>query len=244
MAYKPISEQIRFWDHIEELRIRLIRSIIGVLIGSVLGLFFSKQILNFLTLPFKKSFPETSLVVISPIEGFSVYFLVGIASGIVFTLPWVFYQLWGFVSPALKKSEKRIVLPLVLISTTLFLVGAIFAWWLLPRALVFLGKFPEGNAQVFWSLNTYITFIVLLIVSFGVMFQLPLIMAVLIRLGIATPSTFRKQRRISYVIILILSAIITPTTDIFTLAVLSIPLMLMYEISILIGSIWKVQSER
>ncbi|MCX7835080.1 MAG: twin-arginine translocase subunit TatC [bacterium] len=244
MAIKPISEQLKFWDHIEELRIRIIRSFLGVLVGSILGLIFTKHFLKILTIPFQKAFPDRTLVLLSPTEGFSVYFLVGISGGILLALPWVFYQLWGFVSPALKLNEKKTILPLVFLSTFLFLLGAIFAWWILPNALLVLSQFAKEISNVFWSLDTYITFTVLLAIAFGGMFQLPLITAVLIRLDLVTKKTFRKYRRIAYILILILSAIITPTTDVFTLVLLSIPLILMYELSILIGSLWHRRSEK
>lgn len=239
MNEQPPSQQLKFWEHLEELRKRLILSIVGIVIGSIAGLIFSKQILDFLTFPFYKSFPAMSLVVISPVEGFSVYMMVGIAGGITVTIPWVFYQIWGFVSPALRKSEKKTVLPLVLISTFLFLIGSSLAWWILPRALNFLGQFSVDTAEVFWSLDTYVTFVVLLAIAFGLMFQLPLITSILIRLGIASQETFQRQRRIAYIIILVVSAVITPTTDIFTLSALTIPLIIMYELSIIIGSIWR-----
>ncbi|MDK9699195.1 MAG: twin-arginine translocase subunit TatC [bacterium] len=238
-----MSTDLKFWDHVDELRKRLIRAVLGVLVGAAGGLYYSEQLLAWLTQPFRDALPANAqLAVLTPTEGFNVYILVGLYGGVIVALPWVFYQLWGFVAPALYPTERRLVVPLVLASTLLFLLGAGMCWWLLPQALAFLAGFSTGNSTVFWSLDTYVTFVVLLAVAFGVCFQLPIVMAVLIKIDLVSPETFRHYRRIAYVIIVIIAAIVTPTTDIFTLSALSIPLIVLYEASIIFGSLWQRRS--
>lgn len=237
------SEQLKFWDHIDELRKRVIRSLYGVAIGASVGLYYADKTMELLTLPFRQSSMANShLTVLSPVEAFNVYIMVGIWSGLMLALPWVFWQLWGFVAPGLYKKERFTVVGLVIASTLLFLVGAVFCWWLLPRGLEFLGEFSKGNSEVFWSLEKYLSFVVFLALAFGLCFQLPVAMAVLIKLGVVQAKTFRDGRRFAYVVIAVVAAVVTPTTDLFTMAALMLPLLVLYEISIIFGSLWQRRS--
>jgi len=234
------STQLRFWDHIEELR-----TFIGIALGSCVGLYFGTDLVNFITMPFRENASsQAHMTVLSPMEGFNIYLEVGIWGGVILALPWVFYQLWRFVAPGLYKTERRMVYVLIFASTGLFLMGVGLTWWMLPYGIKWLSEFSNGNSEIFWSLEHYVNFVVLLALAFGICFQLPLVMALLIRLGLVPPSIFRKYRRIAYVIIAVVAAVVTPTADMFTMAAMMVPLMILYEISLLFGSIWHRRSQR
>ncbi|MFH1010927.1 MAG: twin-arginine translocase subunit TatC, partial [bacterium] len=136
--------------------------------------------------------------------------------------------------------------PLALLSTLLFFGGVAFAWWILPAALGFLGSFAQFGLQNLWSLKNYISMVVFLLLAFGVIFQLPLVMGVLMALGLVPAGFFRRNRRYAIVIIFILAALATPTTDMLTMLLMAGPLVVLYEISIVVGSMIqrKRQAER
>ncbi len=239
------SEELHFWDHISELRKRLIHALLGVAVTSSVGLYYADLIMKWLTKPFRDSgIANGHLSVLSPVEAFNVYIMVGIWGGVIIALPWVFYQLWRFVAPGLYKKERRTVIYLVFASTFFFLGGVAFCWWLLPRGIAFLASFSIGNSEVFWSLDKYLSFVVFMALAFGICFQLPLVMAVLIRLGLVKPKTFRESRRFAYVAIAVLSAAVTPTTDMFTMSAMMIPLIILYEISIVFGAMWQRKAQK
>jgi sec-independent protein translocase protein TatC len=137
------------------------------------------------------------------------------------------------VGPGLRKKEKLWLFPIVISSTILFWGGVIFAWQIIPAALSFLGSFAEVGIQNLWSLKSYINLILFLLLAFGTIFQLPLVMSVLMATGLVTSKFFRKYRRYAVVIIFILSAIATPTTDAVTMMLMVGPMLILYE-----GSIW------
>jgi sec-independent protein translocase protein TatC len=224
-----------FWDHLEELRKRLIISILFVIAGFFIASFFVAQIQNFLIDSF---FPSqvTPLAYLKPTEGFVVSLKLALVCGLILATPGVLYQFWRFVAPGLYPKERRMILPVVLTSTVSFLVGILFSFFVLPYATNFFLSFGAGKIQNVWSFGSYITFITQLMLAFGLVFEMPLIIYFLVRLGVVSPQTLRKQRRYAIIIILIIAAIITPP-DIFTMTMIAVPMIVLFELSILIASI-------
>lgn len=224
--------------HMDELRRRLIISILTVLACSLFSYFYSDKILAIL----KKPFPH-SLVFISPQEPFIITLKIAIFAGIIFALPMIIYQVWRFVSSGLKEKEKRYLFVYVPFSLLLFLSGASFAYFLvIPIGLRFLLSFGGGSLEPMISISKYLSFITLMTLAFGIVFELPVVFLILARMGIVSPQFLAKKRKVFIVAIFILAAILTPP-DAFTQILLAVPLLILYEVSILLTKIVVVQRD-
>lgn len=226
---------MEFITHLEELRKRLIRVIIILLGSSLLCLIFSEHLLKFIT----DTFPidETShLALLQPTEGFVVRLKVAFVAGLILSAPLWFAQIWGFISPGLYKNEKKIIYPVIFLSAFAFIAGAAFGYWILPHAAEYFRSFAVNDMAVSWSLGKYLDFSLRILIAFGVVFELPLIVYLLARLGVVTTKQLRKYRRHVAIGVLIASGLITPP-DIFTMIVLAVPLIILYEVGIIMASI-------
>lgn len=181
-----------------------------------------------------------TLFAAAPMEKFMVVFKASFVVGLIFAAPVILYEIWTFVLPALKHNERRYFLPLFLITLFFFSIGAIFAFFVvIPVSIPILASLlPSIQNQ--WRIENYFSFIGWLVLSFGVSFELPVVMGFVSRLGIINAKFFRKQRKIAVVVVFIASAILTPTQDPFTMCLMAIPLMILYEVgirfSVLFGS--------
>lgn len=229
------EKEMPFLEHLEEFRNRIIKAIIGVIIGAVICLIFSKQLLNVLLWPTTRVDMPIDIQVLKVQGMFIVTLEIAFFGGILVSLPFLLYQTWMFIAPGLYRNEKRYVPRVIASATLLFLTGVAFAYFLIfPFALeFFLGLAPE-TVQTNIAIDFYISFIIRLLVIFGVVFQLPIMSYFLSKMGIITPVFMRKHRRHSIVIIFVMAALFTPP-DPFTQVMLAIPLILLYEISIYIS---------
>jgi sec-independent protein translocase protein TatC len=230
----PEPAAMTFWDHLDELRKRLLRSIAAIAVLATAGYFVADRALAYLVKPFYDQV-KGSLALLAPGDGFIIQVKVGILIGMMVAIPYVFFQLYGFIGPGLRKQEKRWIWPVVLISSFLFWVGVAFAWWSLPAALEFLGSFAQFGVQNLWSLKNYVNLVIFLILAFGVIFQLPLVMGIVIALGLIPSGFFRKHRRYAIIVIFLIAAVATPTTDMMTMVLMAVPLCILYEMSIWVG---------
>jgi len=219
-----------FVDHLEELRWRLFKAILAVVIMALIAFYFSDELFKLLIIPLG----DVKLHVTEVTGSFYAYLKVSFFAGIFGALPIVFYQLWMFISPGLYKQEKKVVIPLVTISSLLFLIGAAFCYFVvLPLALNFLIGFSGDILNPIITVGSYISFTGLLLIAFGFAFELPIVAYFLGRVGLISSSFLAKGRRYAIVAILILGAVITPP-DVFTQVLLAIPIYLLYEISIIL----------
>jgi sec-independent protein translocase protein TatC len=229
--------EMSFLDHLEELRWRLIYAIIGIVIGSIAAWIFIEPLIELVLLKPARD----SGAVLQNLRPFGQLFLfvqVSIVVGIVATLPNLFYQLWRFISPALKKNEKKYILSIVIFSTVCFLAGIAFAYFvMLPLALKFAAEFGTEAIKNEFAINEYMSIIISVMLAAGFVFELPMISFFLTKLGILTPAFMRKYRRHAIVAILVLAAFLTPGADPISQIVLAVPLVLLYEISIFISKI-------
>lgn len=218
-----------FLDHLEELRQRLLKCIFSIMIFSVISYFFSKQIMKILLLPY----PEAEkLIFLAPTEGFITYIKISVFVGIIFSLPVIFYQLWKFIAPGLYNKEKKYIPTIVFFSTFFFLTGALFCYFvIIPFGLKFLLGFSTDQLEPNIQIKEYLKFVTLLIMVFGIIFELPLLSYFLTKMGLLTPEFMKTKRRYGIVTIFILAAILTPP-DIVTQIFLALPLILLYEVSI------------
>ncbi len=254
MSRKKPASEMNFLDHLDELRSVLIKALIGLMIGVIVSYFFSPRIQDLLLLAFKT--PENiRLSLLYPTEGFMVQLKISLVAGIFVAAPWIFYQFWSFVAPALYDNEKRWIGPTVFFTSLCFITGAVFAWFVLLWATSFLMGFASDGGSVtlgwgghtflefgtpavenVWSLGKTLDFILRMFLAFGVMFELPVAMYFLARLGLVDAKFLRTYRKHAYVLVLIAAAIITPP-DVITQIALGLPLFGLYEISIYVAMI-------
>jgi sec-independent protein translocase protein TatC len=234
---KPILEELAeapFLDHLEELRWRLIKSIIAITVGAVIAFFFSDYLFKILWYPLHQAAPELKIHYFRVTEGFTTRLKLSIVAGAAVASPVVFYQAWKFVLPGLYQREVKMIMPIVFASTFFFFLGVVFCYLvLLPFGLSFFyTQAPEGTEPTL-MMSDYLGFILTLILSFGVVFELPVVSYFLGRIGILTSSFLARGRRYAVIIIAVVAAVITPPDFISQLGV-GIPLYILYEISIII----------
>ena len=235
-----------FLAHLKELRAHVIRALIGLAVGWVIGFIFARPIFDFLTnCNFPTFFVDLEAIqacaeiqAVRPTETLETYFSIAFAAGAVLAMPWMLYQLWLFIVPGLEAHEKKYVYLFVPAATLLFLSGIAFAWaFLLPPALAFLNTFLAESLAIQWTLDNYISFITGFLFWLGVAFQMPLIFYFLARLGILNAKTLRQQWQFSLVGIAIIAAVITPSVDPLTMLLTMVPLTILYLFSIFLAGI-------
>jgi sec-independent protein translocase protein TatC len=225
------GKEMSFLDHLEELRWRLIKSLLGLLAGVILCGIFSDRLVNDVILrPSRTITPPLHLINTVPYGQITFYMMVVIVAGLILASPWILYQLWKFVEPGLLIKERKYISGIVLCTTLCFLAGVAFAYFImLPYMLQFFTTFGTGDIQNMISISEYMSFVLQLILLSGLIFEA--------RFGIVTPAFMRHYRRHAIVIILIIAAVVTPTTDPVTMTVFALPMFLLFEISIWIAAI-------
>jgi sec-independent protein translocase protein TatC len=215
-------------EHLDELRRRIIYILLSVAVTSGGAYYFIDEILEFVT----KVGGIENLVFISPTEAFFVIIKLSILVGIIAAMPFILIQVWRYVGIALKKTERKYLIFFGPVSYVLFLIGAGFAFrGVLPLGIKFLLSFSKENISPMISLNAYIGFLGKMITAFGLMFELPLVILVLSKLGLVTPDILKKGRKYAIVGIFIVAAILTPP-DVVSQIMLAAPILIMYEIGI------------
>jgi len=234
-----LEDTMSLGDHLEELRLRVILAVIGLVVAVAVCLFFGSLIIAFIERPYVAAMGEQArLQSLAPTDGFTSYMNISVMAGVVLSSPWIFYQLWMFISSGLYPSERRYVYIVTPFSAALFIIGALFFVFVIaPVTLKFLVMF---NKQVLgvdsnFTFQNYISFITVSMLIFGLAFQTPIAMYFLIRTHLVSIETITKSRRFVILGIVILSAIATPGTDAFSLLSLAIPLYLLFESGILLG---------
>ena len=215
-------------SHLEELRSRIIKSLLAIVFGSGVAYFFLDEITNFLTAPVGK------LYYMQPGEAFFTYLKIDIATGFLIALPIIFFHAWRFFLPALTKSERAALGLLVPASVILFFAGLAFSFFLImPVALKFFMGFSTDNLQTMFSFQNYFDFVIMFALPFGFVFEMPLIIIVLGKLGILTSEFLGKYRRIVFFLSFVIGALVT-TPDVITQIAVAIPVMLLYEVGYLV----------
>jgi sec-independent protein translocase protein TatC len=219
-------------EHLDEMRQRLIRAVIAVLIGVIAGTFVTPTVLKLLVAPLGDQVP----LAISPTEAPAVFFKVAIVIGLVIAMPVIMYQLFQFARPGLEPVERRYVLVGAPAASLSFAAGVVFAATvLLPAALPFLQGFLFGIVEQRYSIERYISFVSNILVWAGLVFETPLVMYFLAKLGVVTPEGFAKARRVVIIGAAAGAAVITPTTDPVNMLLVMVPFMLLYELGILLA---------
>ena len=227
--------EMPFLDHLDELRTRLIRSLVALLVCCVLGLIAVAHfhVLELVERPIRGLVPDDNLFYTSPTTPFFITLKLGFIVGLILSFPILAYQLWAFLSPALYDNERRFAVPAITVGTLLFLAGIALAYFVvLPYGLAILLGFYEEALSPLITVDEYLKFATGLILAFGLIFEMPVLLVFLSMVGILTPATLSKYRRHAIVVMAILSAVLTPS-DPFTMIAMMMPLVVLYEASIL-----------
>jgi sec-independent protein translocase protein TatC len=223
--------EMPFLEHIEELRWRLIKSLLAIAIFTVTAFFFAEKLYKMVTWPLG----DTKLYYTEITGSFYAYLKIAFYTGIIGALPFVLYQLWKFIAPGLYTKERKIIIALVFFSTILFLIGAAFCFFIvLPFAIKFMLGYGGGEMTPIITVSSYISFTGMLMLAFGASFELPIIGFFFGKIGLISARMLSKVRPYAVVIILFVAAILTPTPDVFTQLLLAIPLYFLYELTIII----------
>lgn len=221
-------------EHLEELRDRLAKSAIALTITTLISFVFAKQFLQLLIAPMG----ETPPVSPSPTTNVVIFAKVALISGVALAMPILVYQLVSFIAPGLTPQEKRYLYLILPGATISFAAGAAFAYFImLPTAIPFLKGFLSDIIDPGWFIDKYITFITSLLFWVGVSFETPLVIFFLAKLGVVTPASLSRYRRYAILVIAVLAAVITPTPDPFNMLLVMAPLIVLYEIGILLAKL-------
>jgi sec-independent protein translocase protein TatC len=229
------QKEMTFLEHLEELRWQIIKAVIGILLATLLCVFFVDYIVQDLLLrPLRAAGLKAQ--VLSPYGIVVLYMEAVLICGIILSMPYTLYCLWKFVAPGLLPKERHYISRLVFFTSFFFFTGVAFGYFvLLPAALTFFATFGTQNIVLNVALDQYVSFTLALLLGAGLVFELPMISYFLTKMGLLTPGFMRKYRRHAIVAILIISAVVTPTPDMVTQTLLAIPMIVLYEVSILVS---------
>jgi len=231
-------------DHLAELRVRIVRSMLAIVLGVIIMMAFYDPILRFIKQPYTDlchrrgvEFCTADLSALGPLDGFSTRISISLYGGIVLAFPVILWQVWRFVVPGLHAKEKKYAVPFIGSTIALFLFGGAIAYWTLGYALEFLISWSGSDINQIFPVDKYVSLVGLMVAAYGVGFEFPVLLVFLQMVGVITPQTLLKQWRYAIMIIFFIAAVITPSGDPISMLALAIPMSIFYLISILIGII-------
>lgn len=225
-----VERKMSFVEHLEELRLRLIISLAVVAVGATVCFFFAFSILDIL----KGPAGDIELVYLSPLEPFMAKFKIAIWAGLFFAMPIVLYETIAFLAPALKSTEKKYVYPAMIGMVVLFALGVFFGYEaVMPAGIKWLFGQAGGVLTPNLTVSMYISFAFMFLLAFGISFETPMVILLLVKLGAVSPQALRRNWRIAYLVILVFSAAVTPDWSPVTMAIMAVPMILLYELSVL-----------
>jgi sec-independent protein translocase protein TatC len=233
-------DAMTLFEHLAELRRRIIVCAIAFTAAAIVGYLEYSRVLSFLRRPLCHANPhDCTLYVTGPLEGFGVHLDVAGYAGLALASPVILFQLWRFVTPGLKASEKRYAIPFVVATLALFATGVTIAWFTFPHALGFLRAASGTGIQEILSPQKYINLLLALMALFGLTFEFPVVLVGLELAGVVSTAQLRKFRRVAIIIIVIAAGVLTPSSDPFSMLAMAVPMLIFYELSIVIGRLMK-----
>lgn len=238
------EDRMTLTEHLAELRTRIIRSMLAVVLGIIVMLAAYDQVLGFLLEPYHRLCSEKpdlcqlsggNVISIAPLEGFSTRLSISTYGGIILALPVLMWQIWRFIVPALHAKEKKYAIPFVASSVALFALGGYVAYWTLEKALDFLISWAGSDVQSSFRVSEYVKLVGLMVAAFGIAFEFPVLLVFLQLVGVLTPQMLLKGWRYAILAIFVIAAVITPSGDPYSMMALALPMTFFYMVSILIG---------
>src|SRR5262245_39399109 len=245
MAPSRSSGDMPFLDHLEELRSRILRSLLAIILCFVLGLWLVDRfhLIDVLKQPIAQFLPSGKLTVLSPTEPLMITLKMGFIVGLVLASPVILWQLWAFLSPALYEKEKKTLVPALFVGLLLFLGGAVASFvFIVPQALRVLLSFQQGTFNPMITFEAYFSFVMQLVLALGLSCELPLLMIILAALGIVATPLLNRIRPYAIVGSFVPGAILSPGADVLSMFMLTIPLLFLYEVGV--AGVWVVQRRR
>jgi len=239
------DEKIPFTVHLEELRARLIKCFIAVGAGFLISYGFKERLFKILTAPLVTLMENNDGLIFTGLpEAFFTYLKVALISGIIISTPVLIYQIWMFIAPGLYKDERKLVIPIIIVSTFFFIGGAFFGYFIVfPFGFKFFLGFATETIKPLPSMREYLTFSSKLLFAFGIVFELPVFITFLAKLGLVTSDFLKKNRKYALLLFFICSAALTPP-DVVTQLMMAFPLMILYEISIAGAKVFGKKSDQ
>lgn len=233
------ESRMSFFEHLEELRTRLIRAVIAITIGFIICIFFKERLYNILADPILALLPKDSALVFTSLpDPFFIHLKVAFVVGTFLAFPYVLYQLWLFIKPGLLEHERKLALPAIVIATLLFYSGAAFAYFVVfPAAFSFFLGYETTVLKPMIAIKEYVSLVSLLMLAFGAVFETPVLIVFLGLLGLVDSAFLKKGRRYFIVIAFIIAAILTPTPDVINQTLMAVPMLIFYELGIQILAI-------
>lgn len=238
--------RMSFIEHLEELRKRLLRAVLAIVVGFGVCFAFKERLFDIIAGPVIKLLPQGSTLVFTGLpDPFFMYLKAAFVAGVFLVLPFVIYQMWLFVRPGLYERERKLAFPFISFGVILFYAGGAFAYFLVfPAAFKFFLGFQTEALKPMLSIRDYVSLVMILMLAFGAVFETPIVIVLLGLLGVVHSDMLRKGRRYFIVLAFIIGAILTPTPDIVNQSLMAIPMLLFYEVGILILSVFEKKRAR
>jgi sec-independent protein translocase protein TatC len=234
------DDTMPLWQHLDQLRNVFVKCLIALFLGICITFHWSEVFVKFLQRPLLKILPpdQAHLYYTGIADKFLVYFKLSMLAAFILVSPYILYQVWKFVAPGLYKNERKLIIPFILLGTVAFIIGASFAYYLvIPYGYHFLINFGSPDDRPLITLTEYFRLTLKLLFAMGLIFEVPVVLVLLAKMGIVRSEFLSRYRRHAAVLVAVVSAIITPTPDAFTMILVMVPLYILYEISIL-GARW------
>jgi sec-independent protein translocase protein TatC len=239
---KTPEDRMTLRDHLAELRTRVIRCMLAIVVGVIVIMAFYDQVLEFLLQPYNDlctrrgpSFCTPQLYGLGPLDGFATRISISLYGGLILAMPVVLWQVWRFVVPGLHAKEKKYAIPFIVSSVLLFVLGGFIAYRTLEYALEFLISWSGSEVQQVYPVSKYVSLVGLMVAAYGIGFEFPVLLVFLQIAGVLTPRMLLKQWRYAILVIFVIAAVITPSGDPISMLALAIPMTLLYFVSVLIG---------
>jgi len=231
------DDKLPLTNHLEELRKRLVHVLIALAIGFTLCYAFKEELFRIVTRPLIEVLPKNSFMVFTSLpEAFFTYMKIAFFASLILTSPYILYEIWKFISPGLYPKEKKYVFPFVFFSTVLFAGGVLFGYFIaLPPAFKFFVSFSSDFLKPMVSMREYLALALKLLLAFGLCFELPVFIFFLTKIGVVNARMLSSQRRYAILVIFIAAAVLTPSPDVVSQLLMAVPLMILYEISIVVS---------
>jgi sec-independent protein translocase protein TatC len=239
LAKEDPEARMSFLDHLEELRSRLLKSVIALAIAFGVCWGYRYELFHFMVTPLKDAYPKLDLISTAPTEALMLYMKMSFFAGIFLAAPFLLYQIWAFVAPGLYQNEKAYAIPFIVFGSFFFLGGAAFGhYFLFPITFGFLGDFGGTDIKFMPKVDEYYTFYSWFLLALGIVFQVPVVIFVLARIGLVTAGFLLRQFKWAVLLAFIIAAVVTPTPDIVTQTLLALPMIGLYLLGVFVAAIF------